>query len=239
MVFGYAPDTEYEWSELRQDPPTRFEPYYSSLGKQGVDVILNDRVIMFHQLTELDIVGIRHSDYNTLRGEIILDSGFQTAITKNSILKTDNWINLKNQISEFLNKGDYIRLKSYPDALPEAVLRDRLAVWLETNALAPRKKVAKEYVVEALGGKIDIMADKEVWELKRDEAFGLDVYQLFGYLDMGEWENGYLVAKSFRGSAQQAAEHINEKHDVNIKLVELDEFPINHPLTPDEREQYL
>ncbi len=239
LVFGYSPETDFEWRELGIDQPNRYHPYHSSLGKQGLDVILNDRVLMFHQLTELNIVGIRHSDYNYLRGELILKHGFKTAITKNNIIKTDNWDSLVNQVSELLIRGGYIRSRSYPDALPEAALRDRLAHWLGNNDLVRRQSVAKEYVVEALGGKIDILADREVWEMKRDDAYGLDVYQLFAYLDMGDWTKGYLVAKSFRESAARASEHINEKHNVEIRLMALDEFPINHPLTPDEREQYL
>lgn len=238
LVFGYAPDSEYEWGVLGLDPPTRFHPYYSSLSKQGFDVILNNRVIMFHQLPELGFVLTRHNDYNSLRGEIILGEGFKTAITKNSIIQTEHWESMLGKIKEFLDKGKYIRSRTYPDALPEAALRDRLAVWLETNTLAPRSSVAKEFPVEGLGGKVDILADGEAWELKRDDAYGLDVYQLFAYLDMGRWKTGYLLAKDFKDSAYRAQEYINANHDVNIKLDSLSQYPINQNLSQEEIAKY-
>ena len=238
LVFGYAPETEYEWDELGLDSVSRFHPYHSSLSKQGLDVILNNRVIMFHQLPELRFVGTRHNDYNAVRGEIILGHGFKTAITKNNIIRTEHWEEMLNEVKYFLENGNYIKSRTYPTALPEAALRDRLTVWLKDNALAPRQSVAKEYAVEALGGKIDILADGEAWELKREDAYGLDVYQLFGYLDMGGWQTGYLVAKSFRESAYRAQEHINKNHNVDIQLVPLEQFPINHNLSQEEIAKY-
>ena len=112
----------------------------------------------------------------------------------------------------------YIKSKTYPDALPESALRDRLAHWLETNDIARKNDVKKEYPVEGLGGKIDVLADGEAWEIKRDDAYGLDVYQLFAYLDMTEFKKGYLLAKGFKDSALAARDHINSHHDVQIVL---------------------
>lgn len=68
LTFGYAPqDKEYE--ELGLKIPNKFQPYYVSIKRQGLDVLLHDRVILFHQLFELDIVPNRHADYNTKRKE--------------------------------------------------------------------------------------------------------------------------------------------------------------------------
>ena len=238
LVFGYSPQA-LEWEELGLSQPSRFSPYAVSLSRQGLDVILNDRVIMFHQLSELELVDARHNDYNSIRGEIILKSGFTTAITKNSIIATEHWEQCLKKIKEFLDSNDYLKSKTYPDALPEAALRDRLANWLETNDLAPRKKVNKEYPIEGLGGRIDVLADREAWEIKRDDANGLDVYQLFAYLDMSDFKKGYLLAKGFKDSARAARDHINRKHAVEIVLAPLEMYPINHTLTPIERAQYL
>ena len=194
---------------------------------------------MFHQLPELGLVGTRHNNYNNIRGEIILKSGFTTAITKNSIIATEHWAQCLAEIKSFLDEGGYIKSKTYPDALPEAALRDRLANWLKTNDLAKRNDVKKEYPVEGLGGKIDVLADGEAWEIKRDDAYGLDVYQLFAYLDMTDFKKGFLLAKGFRDSAYAAKDHINSKHDVEIVLTMLEMYPINYPLTEIEIAQYL
>ena len=238
LVFGYAPESDHEWSELGLEQPSQRHPYYSSLRKQGLDVILNDRVIQFHQLPELKLVGARHNDYNGIRGELVLLEGFHTAITKNNMIQTESWNQCLTEVGDFLKSNNYIKTRTYPAALPEAALRDRLTVWLEKNDLSPRKDVSKEYPIEALGGKIDILADKEVWEIKRDEAYGLDVYQLFAYMDMGNFTRGFLAAKSFRDSAYRACEHINGKHPVEITLTELEKYPINQPLSEREIEQY-
>ena len=237
LVFGYSPEG-YEWDDLGLKAPRRFHPYAVSLSKQGLDVLLNDRVIMFHQLAELGFVATRHNNYNSIRGEIILKSGFTTAITKNSIIATDHWSQCMSEIKEFLDERGLIKSKTYPDALPEAALRDRLAHWLKTNHLARRNDVKKEYAVEGLGGKIDVLADGEAWELKRDDAYGLDVYQLFAYLDMTEFKKGYLLAKGFKNSAYAACDHINRTHEVKIVLTPLEDYPINQPLTEKEIAEY-
>lgn len=79
-----------------------------------------------------------------------------------------------------------------------------------------KNNVQTEYPVEGLGGFIDILADGEPWELKVNEADGLDVYQLFAYMDMGNFEKGYLVAKSFKTGAESAANFINKNHNKTI-----------------------
>ena len=99
--------------------------------------------------------------------------------------------------------------------------------------------VKKEYAVEGLGGKIDVLADGEAWELKRDDAYGLDVYQLFAYLDMTEFKKGYLLAKRFKNSAYAACDHINRNHSVEIVLTLLEQYPINQPLTESEIAEYF
>ena len=238
LVFGYSPE-DFEWTELGLKQPTKFDPYAVTLSRQGLDIILNDRVIMFHQLPELGLVGTRHNNYNNIRGEIILKSGFTTAITKNSIIATEHWQQCLTEINAFLDEKGYIKSKTYPDALPESALRDRLVNWLKTNDLVRRTDVKKEYPVEGLGGKIDVLADGEAWEIKRDDAYGLDVYQLFGYLDMTDFKKGYLLAKGFKDSALAARDHINDNHEVEIVLTKLESYPINHPLTEKEIAEYL
>ena len=238
LVFGYSPEG-YEWNDLGLEQPTKFDPYAVTLSRQGLDIILNDRVIMFHQLPELGLVGTRHNNYNNIRGEVVLKSGFTTAITKNSIIATDHWTQCLGEIKAFLDEKGYIKSKTYPDALPEAALRDRLANWFKTSDVVRRTDVKKEYSVEGLGGKIDVLADGEAWEIKRDEAYGLDVYQLFAYLDMTDFKKGFLLAKGFKDSAYAARDHINSKHDVEIVLTMLEECPINHPLTEKEIAEYL
>ena len=101
-----------------------------------------------------------------------------------------------------------------------------------------RSFVSKEYAVEGIEGFIDILADGEAWELKRDQASALDVYQLFMYMDLGNLGKGFLVAKSFSPGAYIAAKAVMEKHQKEIILSPKDQFPINHQPNTQEREDY-
>jgi hypothetical protein len=247
LTFGYAPKDNSEYEELGLEAPTKFHPYRVSISTQGLDVILHDRVILFHQLSELAIVNQRHSDYNAVRGEIVLLNGFSTAITKNSIIQDDPFRGCIVQVRDILTgekagpagrKENYVQHKSYPEELPEALLRDRLVEWLTNNPIQKRQNVSKEYAVAGVEGFIDILADGEAWELKKDQASALDVYQLFMYMDIGDINKGYLVAKTFTPGASVAVKAIKEKHNKEIVAAPRDQFPINHQPTAQEREDY-
>lgn len=247
LTFGYAPKDNSEYEELGIEIPNKFHPYRVSIGTQGLDVILHDRVILFHQLSELSIVNQRHSDYNATRGEIILVSGFSTAITKNSVINDAHLRECIARVTEILGgekagpngrKENYLQQKSYPEEIPESLLRDRLVEWLRNNPLQQKTDVNKEYVLEGIEGFVDVLADGEAWELKKDQAGDLDVYQLFMYMDMGDIPKGYLVAKSFAPGAQIAKKAIKDKHSKEIVLASRDQFPINHQPTAQEREDY-
>ncbi len=238
LTFGYAP-TDKEYLDLGLVRPTKFHPYRVSLKKQGLDVILHDRILMFHALASIGLVESSHNDYNFIRGEIDLLRGFSTAITKNSILVDRHFQECVEQIKDFLVEKNLLERKTYLEDLPEALLRDRLKVWLLSNPIGPKKDVKTEYAVQGLSGSIDVLADGEAWELKKDQADGLDVYQLFAYLDMGNLVSGVLVARDFSTGCESAAQHITETHGKKIRLEKLEKFPICTPMTDAEREAYL
>jgi len=193
LTFGYAPQDKEEYDELGIDIPGKYKPYSVSLNRQGLDVIRNDRIVLFHQLSELNIITSRHPDFNNIRGEIDLINGFKTAITKNSIIYDNNFKDCIEKIRNILTgeeavdgkKKNYLKLKTYPEQIPESLLRDRLATWLENNPIKKRKNINIEYVVEGIEGFIDIFADGEAWEIKVDQAAAKDIYQLFMYMDVG------------------------------------------------------
>lgn len=238
LTFGYAPEGK-EYDELGLKSPGRSHPYHVSLKNQGLDIIRNDRVISFHQLSEIDLVDARHNSFNLIRGEVDLVRGFSTAITKNMVLEDQHFTECRDLIKEHLIEGKFLTRKTYPGDIPEGCLRDRLAKWLKENTVAPKNRVTIEYGVQALDGNIDIFADGEAWELKRQEAYGLDVYQLFAYMDVADITRGHLVAPSFRPSAHATVAHIKEKHKKEIVLDPLSNYPINDPMDDEEREKYL
>lgn len=237
LTFGYSP-TDNQYEELGLETQGKFSPYNVSINKQGLDIIRNDRVIKFHQLSEIGIVSVRHNNYNYIRGEIDLKKGFRTALTKNSLIYDEHFSELLDKLKTFLNdpsKG-YLKREAWPEEIPEKILRNRLAKHLKERSIEPKKDVVKEYPIQALGGFIDILADKEAYEIKTTQANGIDIYQLFAYLDMGKIDSGIFVALDYSTGAQETAKHINEKYKKRITLAKLEEFPINYPLTKDEIE---
>ncbi len=247
LTFGYAPQEDEEYQELGIEQPNKFHPYFVSLNKQGLDIIRHGRIILFHQLSEVGIISARHSDYNNIRGEIDLLQGFSTAITKNSIIDNEHFRDCIGDVRKILTGGkegergekkNYLRGKKYPEQIPEALLRDRLATWLQSNPINKRKDVKTEFVVQGLEGYIDILADGEAWEIKPDQAAGIDVYQLFMYMDVGGISKGFLVAKDFTTGAKVAVDHIVKNHKKEITRATLDQFPITHPPSDVERGEY-
>lgn len=246
LTFGYAPQ-DVEYDDLGLDKPNKFHPYRVALSTQGLDVILHDRIILFGRLSELNIIPTRHPDYNNIRGELDLLEGFSTAITKNSIIYDQHFNEFLAIVRDILNgekpgpenkKNNYLKTKTYPQQIPENLLRDRLAIWLENNALQKRTNVKTEYAVEGIEGNVDILADSETWELKTEQANALDVYQLFMYMDVGEFDKGFLVAKDFSTGAQVAKDFIEQKHKKEIVFAQHSDFPITHPPSDTEREEY-
>ena len=132
----------------------------------------------------------------------------------------------------------YLRIRRYPAEIPEKLFRDRLANWLGNNPINKKNDIKTEYVIEGLAGAIDILADNEAWEIKRDQADGLDVYQLFAYMDMGGITKGFLVASDFSTGAKAAKDFINANHKKEITLAKLGDFPITHPPSDEERKNY-
>ena len=251
LTFGFSPRNDYERQELGIDEITGI--YSNTLEHQGLDLIMNERVLAFHQLSELKLVKSRHNQYNYVRGEIELLHGFTTYVTKNGTKNDKNFDNCIEQIRQILNgesegpegRIDYLGKASVLDVIPEACLRDRLKSVIDQypDSFYPSLDNQTEHTVEHIEGKIDIysvMKDGSVriWELKNEDAIAKDVYQLYMYMDIECVSQGYLVAKSFSNGAKFAADHIRENHKKNIDLVSIDDFPITKPMTPAEKEKY-
>lgn len=247
LTFGYAPKENEEYEELQLEPPSKHNPYFVSLSKQGLDIIMQDRVVLPHQLAELKIVEAAHPSLNYIRGEIDLIEGFSTAITKNSVISDKNFQECIKEITEILTgqrlgpdkePRDYLKGQSYSGQLPEKALRDRLAELLRRPPYNKRD-IFTEYDVGDIEGFIDVLADSEAWELKVEFAKALDVYQLFMYMDIGGYDSGHLVAQGFSTGAKVAANKIKSKHRKNIELIERKNLAINQPLSNEERAFYL
>ena len=248
LTFGYAPSSDDDYQELGIEKPTKFTPYHVSIKNQGFDVIFHDRVILFHQLSELGIIEARHNHFNLIRGEIELISGFQTAITKNLMIHDEAFADLISQVRKILNgeqpgpnkqTKDYLKRISHTDEIPERLLRDRLADWLKTNpAIGPKKEVTIEYSVDGIEGFIDILADGEAWELKTGSISALEVYQLFMYMDVKGINKGYIVGKEITSGGNVAIEYIAKNHNKTICFSKITAYPIYQAPSRNEIDEY-
>lgn len=248
LTFGYAPKNESEYRELGLKSPTKFAPYNVALKNQGLDIIFHDRVILFHQLSEVDIVKTKHPSFNFIRGEIELISGFHTAITKNMMIKDEAFNELIEQVRQILNgeapgpkqqKKDYLTRVCLPEQLPEELLKDRLAAWLGSSPIAgPRKDVQRNHAIKEFDGEISIVADNEAWQLKNGSISAADIAQLFLYMDHQGFSKGYIIGTHLAEGGQAAIEYFAQKHGKNIIFDTVQNYPITQAPTNDERQLY-
>ena len=243
LTYGVAPTPE-EYEVLDINKPKKYNPYNVSMSKQGLDIIKDDRIINFHQLSEIGLVEKAHPQYNSVRGEIELVKGFTTATAKNFVPRDTNWNNMIQKVKEYLTSRGYLTGKrTSPTAIPEKVFRDRLASYFKTSVVNSFASVEKEVSVGELNGSIDILTvDEEgktgVWELKRDPARGLDVFQCFAYVTMGGYDEGYLVSPEFPSGVEEAIKFVKKNYKVDIKKVPFKEFPIKEPMSKEELAKY-
>jgi hypothetical protein len=80
------------------------------------------------------------------------------------MINDEHFVELIGQITEFLNSKNYLDRRTHPDELPEKLLRDRLAKYLESNSFQPKTDVKMEYPGGGLGGFIDVLGDGEAYE---------------------------------------------------------------------------
>jgi len=219
LEIGLAPPEQKEIGvpdKWAIEKPISGDPYHVSLKNQGIDLIMNDRVIAFSQMANLFRNIQSHNSYNHLRGELRLIEGFQTTTTKNAIAESSAWEECKGQVEQELKK--FIK-KHISGTLPgnrqdEKNASIDLIAWLRQNHKDEGKQFEHSQSTQFIGGKIDILnvTDKEVWELKKNKANWQDVFQLFGYLSIQGYKKGYLVANGTTDSCHAAINHINETY---------------------------
>lgn len=258
LIFGYSPKTDEEFEriglvksdfEIKSGGNTVNEIYALSSRSAGLDLIMNDRVIKFHQLDEIGLYGTRESWYNQIRGELILLEGFKTTSTKNDIIKTDDFSEIIKQIILFLTNGSgnktlppssdkkykndlklnlmtngYLK-KGLTNNINEKALQDVVEKRLNSPTSAYRgKKIEKEFVIEKLGVKVDFLVDGNPWELKNQKCTSHDVSQLLTYLISLDVKSGCIVAPEFNEASKFIAKKIKDSLGYEIEMIESKEF---------------
>ena len=234
LTYGYSAK-ENDYTLLVMEKPKHYFPYINCRKNQGFDLIINDVILKRNQLTEIGLVDKEHDRFNYIRGEINLIEGFSTTTNKVDVIRNKNFNELVKKIKNYLNEKNYLKPIPYSSKdIKESVYKNRLVKNFNSNRFMLKEEVTPEYTVGALDGHIDILADKEAWELKRGIASGNDMYQLFGYLDMGNIKKGYIVAEGLSSGGKEALKHINNKYDLKIAFVTFKEANIAGDYTLEE-----
>lgn len=224
LTFGYAPKDESEYEAIGENikdytlkqGSSGNHPYCISVRSQGLDLIMNDRVISFSQINEIDLTGTRESHYNQIRGEIILEKGFQTTSTKNNIVKTDECAHIFDSIKNYLNGdsdekhkiGPHKSLISNPytkgkdfSFSNENELKDKIEKQLKMpTSIFKNSVIVREFVVEEYGLKIDLLVDEIPWEVKNDVCTSHRISQLVTYMVCQNVKKGVIVATKFNNT---------------------------------------
>ena len=221
LTFGYAPTEEQLTQDLGMDPLPNYHPYRVTNNHQGLDVLIRDRVIMLHQLKELELVGSSHPQYNHIRGELNLLTGFSTTVTKTGVKRTRAFQECLEQVYDILHgfvgingsePKDYLKTEAAPEGLPEALLTHRLVEQLKENPFATYKDIYTELPIEGVG-RVDVLAtnqaeEVEIFEVKAGASKAQDVFQLFMYMIFKQVKRGCLVAAKHSTGSQYAKDVI-------------------------------
>lgn len=253
LTLGLAPTNEQHdtLGTPTENRPTLGHPYYVGISKQGLDLMIKGRVLQFHQLSEIGLVGQRHNSFNLIRGEINLLSGFKTQRTKNGLM-TDSahWPQMIQKVASIM-KGDdpeikigrnLLEKKLTDDEVPdidEIIYQRRIANMLRRVPVMNHAKHDVNVEVQ-LGQGIDVRADivvgDTIWEIKKGESGPMDLMQLVMYLTITGQKKGILVAQSFKQTTRSLLTMLNEKLNLQLMLQTHADLSIASQVTPEELE---
>ncbi len=186
-------------------------------GKGGIDIILNDRVLVEQTALPLNLVGaMDHPNYNDLVGQLVVTKGLATTPKKNGIEVDTAFEDLQSEIKVIWDDNNLNQyFKSKPKKGPsEAKVRDNLAKYLKQEGW---KEVGTEKHTY-FGTRMDVVGkkpkatDKTVFEVKTEDINPAAVNQLVGYMMAEGCLNGVLVGPNMSKDAQAYLKKVKEYH---------------------------
>jgi hypothetical protein len=214
LEFGFTP-SESEYIQNGLEVPANSHPYKRNC--RVIDVVHHDRVLC--RLGADDLYPGSHYMFAPFVGVLTLRYGFRTSMTKDGVLRDENWNELLEKVVD-VTKGlveEYVR-RYERLTQDEKDYRDQL---YQIQTKGEDKEVLKEFAVEGTDGNIDLLVNDEVWELKAEQAQGIDVYQVLYYIDTcdkAKKTSGRLIAPSFSDGCKWTAQHLKKTRKVDVKL---------------------
>jgi hypothetical protein len=227
LKFGFAPSEKETATEDNFEKRPTSHPYHSWAGI--VDIIIHDRVLKRSKISEFG--GVEKVKYSNNMapyiGQLVLRKGFKTSMTKDGVYDDENWQELCQQILKLVTPLIKSRvgnsLGDMNEIEDESVYRDRLYKTLKNV----KEEVYKAYTIEGCDGEIDLLVDKEIYELKAVPACGKDVYQVLYYIDTyknAKKDTGVLIAPSFSQGCKYTADNLFKERNVRVKLKTFEEM---------------
>ena len=214
FTFGLAP-SKNEYKEWREKYPRSASHPYCTWNKK-IDVVMHDKVIC--QIGIGNLLTSYSNCFLSVRGEIVLQNGFQTSMTKDHIQDSISFQELKEKIVTILTPViNQILGENEKDN--EKALQSKIKVQKEAEGC----EVSEEYAIEAGDGYIDLLINKEAWELKARQASGGDIYKLLWYIDMGKDVNktkGTIVATSFSPGCKETVKFVKKTRGITIQMIQ-------------------
>jgi hypothetical protein len=237
---GKAPHKPRHYDHITQDKPGKSHPYYVSKKNAGFDIVHRDIVIKTGWIPPKEMMpGIddHGSTNNYIRGEIILESGFQSTKIKDFPDANEAWFQLTQKLEELLFKYSYrdevinlyekkLKWKSeqkqtYTETQYVNQLKNKLDGLEKSNARIinnyPRvRSFTRNYEKPTTHGKPDITInpdskDEIMVEAKQDAAEGRHVYQLVAYMDANDCRYGIILSPGIADTGMAAIAYLRKE----------------------------
>lgn len=242
LTFGYSPKNDFEFEDIglnKEDYEIKRgnsvnHPYAICTANQGLDLIMNNRVISFSQSEEIGLYASRDSHFNQIRGEIIFLEGFQTTATKNRMNSTEAYREILKYIKDYLtknpdNKGPernllqnrYLKGRDSGSHSTERELVDDIESALRMPTSVYRNsEIIREFSIEKYGLRIDLMVENIPWEVKNEICTPHRISQLVTYMTCLKTKKGVLVASEFSTNCQDIIKAYKEQYGIEIEFHE-------------------
>ena len=186
-----------------------------TIGGGGVDIIMNNRVVMQQTRLPLDKCPKQsHPHYGPLIGQLRVIKGLNTTPKKNAIVVNAAFKDLQDKIGGLWTKNKMSPYFTASSGLNESVIRDNLAKMLKQEGYSEIGTEKSTY----FGTKMDVVAkaagstDNTIFEVKADELNPNAINQLVGYMMADNVTAGVVVGNGISSNAEKFLELVKTVH---------------------------
>jgi len=238
LRIGKAPNKPHHYDHITSGKPGKFHPYKVSGKNAGFDIIHRDIVITTGWIPEQEVmpeIDDHGSTNNLIRGEIILENGFQSTRIKDRPDANEAWFQLLEKLKDklFNYTSDLVeepiilydklawrskKEPKYTESQYVNQLKHKLSNLCESkgqiHGTFPRvESFTRDHEQPTAFGKPDITINvntkNEIMvEAKQISAEGKHIYQLRAYMDANDCNYGILLSPGVSDTGQAALDYL-------------------------------